>query len=205
MKKIVSTMLLATLVLGAAPLAFAQDGTAPERQNNVNGQGSAEIEVNGTLGADNKDPDATIPEEDVNWINVTVPTKTIFYNTADDPAIKAPTYNIVNHSGRPVTVTANGFEAGEDNSVLPEDFDLNLAVSGNNVTTATTSLIAGGQLAENLNSELITLANNENHLTVDGAAGESAATFTYTGTATVEEQLELTYTLNLKFDAVSWN
>ncbi|MGM0214182.1 hypothetical protein [Enterococcus sp. AZ109] len=211
MKKVLAILLTAGVALGAAPFALAADGTESNSQQTINGESTAEIEVNGTLGADNTDPDANIPEEDKNWINVTVPTRTIFYNTAGEKDIKAPTYAIVNNSGRPVKVTATGFTAGSQNPTLPEDFNLNLAVSGtseNAATTASTSLIANGDLAGSVNSPLITLANNQNQqLASDPAATpvNNKATFTYTGSATAASQLQVDYTLDLKFDAVKWS
>lgn len=209
MKKLLAILLTAGIALGAAPLTFAADGTESGSQQTINGESTADIEVNGTLGADNTDPDAQIPEGDVKWINVTVPTKTIFYNTADDSAIKAPTYSIVNNSGRPVTVTANGFTGSSDQ--LPADFNLKLDVTGtagNAATTASTNLITDGSLVQSLSSELITLANSKNQMVATEQAGtpeNNKATFTYSGTATASEQKQLTYTLNLKFDAVKWN
>ncbi|MHC5227901.1 hypothetical protein ACYSNW_06425 [Enterococcus sp. LJL99] len=211
MKKIISTIVLSTIILGTAQLAFAEDGTEAGSQQTINGETSADIQVNGTLGADNTDPDATIPEGDANWINVTVPTKTIFYNTSSDSTIKAPTYSIVNNSGRPVTVTANGFTTVGQAPTVPNDFALNLLVTGTNgntATTASTKLIENGALVASVNSPLITLANSKNQmLATDPAASpvNNQATFTYGGNATATQQTSVEYTLNLKFDSVSWN
>lgn len=209
MKKLLAILLTTGIALGAAPLTFAADGTESDSQQTVKEQSTADIEVKGTLGADNTDPDAQIPEGDVKWINVTVPTKTIFYNTADDSTIKAPTYSIVNNSGRPVKVTANGFTGSSDQ--LPADFDLKLDVTGtagNAATTASTNLITDGSLVQSLNSELITLANSKNQMIPGNNPAtpvDNRATFTYSGTASASDQKQLTYTLNLKFDAVKWN
>ncbi|GCF94735.1 hypothetical protein NRIC_26260 [Enterococcus florum] len=211
MKKVLVMLLATGIALSAAPLAFAADGTETGSQQPVNSQSTADIEVYGTLGADNTDPEANIPEEDVNWINVTVPTKTIFYNTASDKSIKAPTYSIVNNSGRPVTVTANGFTENGSNPTLPSDFNLNLDVkgsAGNLPTTASTNLVTNGSLATPLNAELITLANNKNQMVAtepETTPENNQATFTYSGDATATAQMQLAYTLSLKFDAVKWN
>ncbi|WP_239253754.1 hypothetical protein [Listeria ilorinensis] len=213
MKKLFTILLTAGVVFGGAPLVFAADGTESSSQQTVNGQSSADIEVNGTLGADNTDPDAQIPEEDVNWINVTVPTKTIFYNTASDTSIKAPKYSIVNNSGRPVKVTANGFTADASNPQLPANFNLKLDVTGtagNAATTASTNLITGSTIASSLNSELITLANSKDQQQPGDATSatpvNNKATFTYSGNAAQSTtQTQLKYTLKLKFDAVDWN
>ena len=68
MKKISLFALFSLSILGglaAATPAFAADGTEAGSQqvvNGANGTNTADIEVNGTLGANNTDPGATIPE-----------------------------------------------------------------------------------------------------------------------------------------------
>jgi hypothetical protein len=198
MKKVLSTLLIATAAFGSA-YAISADQT-------IIGTDTADVQINGTLGADNTDPGTTIPEGNKDWINVTLPTDTIFYNKATSATatpIKAPTYNITNNSGRPVKVTATGFTG--TNTALPTDFDLNLTVAslgGLTPTTATTALVENGVLKPTLNSELITLANKEGKLTATGAvaANSNKATFTYTGEATAATALKVAYTLTLKFD-----
>lgn len=202
MKKLLSTLLISTAVFGGAQIVAAQD---------VIGAGEADIAVNGTLGANNTDPGSTIPEGDTDWINVTVPTETIFYNKATDATIKAPTYDITNNSGRPVTVSVKSFTDATSvtNPALPKDFALNLNVSGQKVTTASTSLVKDGTLQTTTN-QLITLSNNVGqYVKGDVAVGKdtsanSKATFTYGGTATATDPIKLSYTLSLKFDSVDF-
>ncbi|QIW55712.1 hypothetical protein [Pseudolactococcus raffinolactis] len=203
MKKLLTTLLISTVVFGGVQAVSAQD---------VIGEGEADIEINGTLGADNTDPDTTIPETDEDWINVTLPTDTIFYNKADDPIIKAPTYAIINNSGRPVKVSVAGFAASSANPTEPGDFNLNLLVSGtpgHAATTESTSLVLNGSL-QGPTSELITLANCvDQYIKADaqslkGDAKNNVATFTYGGSATATTALKLNYTLTLKFDAVGF-
>lgn len=202
MKKLLSTLLISSAVFGGAQAVMAQD---------IVGAGDADIAVNGTLGADNTDPGSTIPETDVDWINVAVPTDTIFYNKVSEPTIKAPTYDIINHSGRPVKVSVNNFAdaAGTTNPTLPNDFALNLKVTGNNVTTTSTKLIEQGVLQASTN-ELITLANNVDQYTKNdtavtaGTAVNNHATFTYAGSAKAVAPLKLGYTLSLKFDSIAF-
>lgn len=212
MKKILALLLTAGIALGSAPFAFAADGTESASQQTVNGQSTADIEVNGTLSADNTDPDEKIPEEDVNWVNVTVPTKTIFYNTASNTNIKAPNYSIVNNSGRPVKVSAIGFTPSSSNPTLPSNFDLKLDVSGttdNTATTPSTNLITSSTLETSVNSELITLANANNQMLATDSSGtpvNNKATFTYSGSSyQATSQTKLIYSLSLKFDSVAWN
>lgn len=200
--KLLSTLLISTFVLGGAQ-TVAADQT-------VNGQAVTDVQVNGTLGADNTDPSSTIPEGDKDWINITVPTDTIFYNTAAQSAIKAPTYTITNHSGRPVKVSTIGFTSGATNGTLPADFDLNLKVTGttaNPATTASTELIKAGVVNTAVTSDLITLANSANQFKASDTAAtpvDNQATFTFGGTATSATPLKLNYTLNMKFDVVAF-
>ncbi|GHU42782.1 hypothetical protein FACS1894193_08680 [Bacilli bacterium] len=201
MKKLLSTLLVSTAVFAGAQSVSADQ--------NIVAQTGADIKVNGTLGVDNTNPGATIPPGDPDWINVTLPTDTIFYNKTSAPAIKAPTYDLTNNSGRPVKISVDAFTG--TNTGLPGDFDLNLDVTGpatgNAVATASTSLIAKGALQTPTN-ELITLANSvDQYVQGDtpvaiGTAVNNKATFTYSGTASQTSALTVNYTLKLKFEAV---
>lgn len=209
MKKISFVALFSLSVLGgflAATPAFATDGTEADSQQTSNGENSADIEVNGTLGADNTDPNATIPEGVDAWINVTVPTKTIFYNTVGSASIKAPIYTIKNNSGRPVTITTNSFaEKAGNPATLPSDYALNLSVGG----TTTVPLISTGTIQTVAGQTVASLANDKGQtVSTDPEVTDpttNSTTFTYTGSATETEQLKVNYDLTLKFDAVSWN
>ncbi|GAX46507.1 hypothetical protein [Pseudolactococcus reticulitermitis] len=206
MKKLLSTLLISTVVFGGVS-AVSADQT-------ITGETTADIAVKGTLGADNTDPDTTIPETDKEWINVTVPTETIFYNKKDVATIVSPEYSIVNNSGRPVKVSINSFSANSTNPTgLPGDYNLNLLVTGpatgNPATTASTSLISGGILNAPTN-ELITLANSADQyakndpLAPAGYAVKNKAIFKYDGSATATTALKLNYTLSLKFDSIGF-
>ena len=212
MKKLIAGLMLSSCVFGVAMPAFAQDGTEADTQQTIdgsdeNGGNSAVIKVNGTLGADNTDPGATIPEGDDNWINVTVPTKTIFYNTAADPVIKSPDYKITNNSGRPVSVSLERFENDDTNTslTLPSSYSLNLQVEGkqpiSNIATSNTSTDF------TTSTPLIDLANKDGRMALadEVDASSNVATFKYTGTATVDSQVQPSYTMTLKFIATPWN
>ncbi|WP_303754636.1 hypothetical protein [Enterococcus sp. S86.2] len=208
-KKVIAGLLLSSCVLGAAMPAFAQDGTEADLQKNYSGQNSVEIEVNGTLGADNKDPNATIPEGDDNWINVTVPTKTIFYNTAADPVIKSPDYKITNNSGRPVSVSLEKFENDATNISLPlpSSYSLNLLVEGGDGVIPS---IATSDTSTDFTTatHLIDLANKDGRMKLadEKDTSSNVATFRYTGTATATTQVQPKYTMTLKFTTVTnWN
>lgn len=169
---------------------------------------SATVEVNGTLGADNTNPDSKIPEGDNNWINVTVPTSTIFYNTPTVSTVKSPQYSIINNSGRPVNVSTTSFTADGAN-VAPSDFNLILKFVGtetNAATNATTNLVTAGAVNSSLSSQLITLANKDGKLTSTGTAtaGDNKATFTYGGSSSTTTMIQLKYNLGLTFKSVEW-
>lgn len=201
MKKLLATLLITASVFNGIS-AVSADQTISEKQD-------ADIKVNGTLGADNTDPNSTISENDKDWINVTLPTDTIFYNKATDSTIKAPTYDIINNSGRPVKVSMNGFTASASNPALPSDFTLNLNLNGNNVTTKSIKLVEKGALQSPTN-EMITLSNSVNQYNSNdsvselGKAVNNKASFTYSGTATAKTALKVGYTLSLKFDSVAF-
>ncbi|PCS10714.1 hypothetical protein RU88_GL000532 [Lactococcus raffinolactis] len=201
MKKILSTLMISMTVLMGVQ-AVSADQT-------VDGKSTGDIPVKGTLGADNTDPGTSIPETDPAWINVSIPTDTIFYNTAAKKDINAPTYSIVNNSGRPVKVTADSFTSDSNNAGMPTDFKLNLDVTGttgNPAKSASTELIKNGTITAK-STELITLANNGNQFKASDpvATGvDNKATFTFSGTATSATALVLHYTLGMKFDAISF-
>ncbi|MFZ1302237.1 MAG: hypothetical protein WAQ95_00050 [Lactococcus raffinolactis] len=204
MKKLLSTLLISTVIFGGVQAVAAQD---------VVGAGDADINISGNLGADNTDPDTLIPETDVDWINVTVPTDTIFYSNGGDTVIKAPKYDIVNNSGRPVKISVKGFSANPSNPTVPGDFNLNLLVdgpaTGNAATTPSTELIKSGA-PQGPTNELITLANSADQysktdpLVPAGTAVKNKATFTFVGSATTTNVVKLKYTLSLRFDAVGF-
>ena len=205
MNKLLGLSLVATTLIAASLIA---DKTFADQT--VQGT-SATVAVNGTLGADNTNPDSKIPEGDDNWINVTVPTSTIFYNTPKDPTVKSPTYKIVNNSGRPVDVSATAFTADSENDA-PSSFSLTLQTVGtttNIATTATTNLVNAGAVNTSLNAKLITLANKEGKMTSTVAAtaataGDNASTFTYGGSSTATAMTQLKYNLGLTFKSVGW-
>ena len=203
MKKLLSTLLVSTAVFAGAQAVSADQ--------NIVANTDADIAVAGTLGADNTKPDAKIPEGDKDWINVTLPTEAIFYNKTTDPIIKSPTYNLVNNSGRPVKISLDKFTPSANNSAaLPSNFDLTLDVTGDKVVTQSTSLVKGGALAA-APGDLLILANSvDQQAATDSpqpdptAVTKNKGTFTFAGQATATTDLNLAYTLSLKFEAVKF-
>lgn len=195
-KKVIAGLLLSSCVLGVAMPAFAE--TKP-----VDGEGTTDIQVNGTLGVDNTKPDAEIPEGEEGWINVTVPTTTVFYNTTTVKAIKSPTYEIVNNSGRPVDVSISTFTPGANTGMDLSSLDLSVTIGSTD-----TPVVSGGDVVDFSTTPglLAELANSEGHREKgDAGSKASTATFRYTGTANATTQVQPKYTMTLKFDAVAWN
>ena len=199
-KKVIAGLLLSSCVLGVAMPAFAQE---------IDGTGTADIPVNGTLGANNTEPEAEIPEGEEGWINVTVPTDVVFYNTTTVKAIKSPTYDIVNNSGRPVKVSLEKFENDDTNDglELPDDYSLDLIVEGReggaiqNIATSDTSADFDKL------THLVDLANVDGLQTATGTPVDDGniAHFRFGGTADPTGVVQPKYTMTLKFDAVAWN
>lgn len=201
-KKVIAGLLLSSCVLGVAMPAFAETKT-------VDGEGTTDILVNGTLGADNTDPEAEIPEGEEGWINVTVPTDVVFYNTSDVPTIKSPEYQIVNNSGRPVEVTLASFENdpgnGTLNPALPTDYILNLVHDNGTIHEIakpdTTFNYAG-------TDPFITLPNVDGRQSATGTpvVDGNIAHFRFSGTADPAGVVQPKYTMTLKFTTVTnWN
>lgn len=207
-KKVLGTILgigtLATFGLGATTVHAAETIN--------NGTNTGDVQINGTLGQSNTDPEAPINEGSDQWINVTLDTATIFYNTAGSTTIESPDYGITNSSGRPVSVVATGIT--QTNSVDISSIS-SLAVNLNRNdggASSTASLVTDGTTGVTGATSFV-LANNVGQIaSTDEAATESstvtnnAATFQYDGTLTsaLSETIAPTFTMTLTFAAQSW-
>lgn len=195
-KRLASLFIAGSFVGGLVPIAVhAQD---------VIGDGSAEIKVNGSIGLDNTDPTETIDEESEDWINVTLDTATIFYNISGRTNIESPTYTIKNNSGRPVDVTITKFEKTNSESIS-EISSLKFV----SPEASDTALISSGSVTdfETTPARLFTLANNEGKLTSAGeSTSASETTFGYQGvlSSSTAAKSAPTFDLTLQLDAVSW-
>lgn len=187
MKKILSGLLMSGLLFGGIAVHAAD----------VNGDDSASITVNGSLGQDNTD------EGSKDWINVTLDTANIFYTTkaSEHKTITSPSYTITNNSGRAVKVSASSFTVDSGNLTNVDA----LKISGNDY--------AGAEQSVNLKSfaagDFLTLANTNGKLNVTNDAANTYAkstTYTYSGTTkdayykTKAEQTK--HTLTLAFEAL---
>lgn len=155
-KKLVGMTLVGLMTVGFA----AQVSATTQDVNGNDGQNSAEVPVKGNLGEiDNTDPGSEHPEGDDKWINVTLPTATIFYaetTPGDAPEkLSSPNYEIQNNSGRPVKVSITDYvlKDGPANKALTE---LNIF---NKTTKVATPLAVEGASAITTETEFAILAD----------------------------------------------
>lgn len=201
MKKIMAGLLVAGACFGMA-LPTAVNAA------DVNGEGSADVTVNGTIGMDNTDPTSPIEEGNDSWINVTLDTATVFYNVKGQTTIESPTYNIENKSGRPVDVSVQSFSQ-TDSTDISKINTLELASRRSDAATLsetkTPLFTSAGAPIDTLvtPTKILTLANNEGKMTLTDSSTDTdlaKATFGYVGTvasdATVSEP-EFKMTLQL--------
>ncbi|MBS9339246.1 hypothetical protein G6R29_06475 [Fructobacillus sp. M2-14] len=207
----IASVLLAS-ILGFGSVAHADDANTGSAVN-VNtqtysdGTNNANVAVNGTLGADNTKPDSNIPEGSDKWINVTVDTATIFYNTSTDTKIIAPTYHITNNSGRPVSVKVNSFTQN-DQKDISKIAALNVAMKRTDGVGTSTNLITSGSLSNVSQDSSLQLANVNGNLAKGDTAvtGNNKATFTYNGAVSqkLTTEIQPSFTMNLLFTPTSW-
>ncbi|WP_195513306.1 hypothetical protein [Enterococcus sp. 1001283B150225_161107_E12] len=196
-------LLASVFVLGTTAGAFAPTTILA---SDVIGEPTADIQINGSLGLDNTDPEEEIEEGDTNWINVTLDTATIFYNLAGTISINSPTYNIANNSGRPVAVSVKNFASNSgDYSAISA-----LDIVSPSPLSASRRLIANGQLQDftpESSGVIFTLANREGRLTATGdTSNPTSTTFSYSGAVTSANISEAnpSFTLTLQLDAVNF-
>lgn len=193
MKKMISLLALSSMMLMAVPVSAVDQ--------EIVGEGTGDIPVNGTLGMDNTDPTAPIVEGEDSWINVSLPTETIFYstNTKQDAPITSPKYTITNNSGRPVDIYYNGLTSNG----TYDDISYNLNLKGFDSDLAIRTV---KDLSVN-RSKLITLANGNGNMDEAGTTtGENTVTYEYTGKVNEEltNKIQHSYTMTLEFEAVDW-
>ncbi|MBS7576787.1 MULTISPECIES: hypothetical protein [unclassified Enterococcus] len=204
MKKLLLSMILFAGILGLSATSSATEVDNGDGTKTVDGTGSTSIPVTGTLGADNTKEDGGIPEGSTQWVNVVVPSKTIFYSLPGATTIQSPTYTVKNQSGRPVTVDIASFNAVDETAISGTNLSVSLNATGatESSVTASTSVISSAAAVGTLNTKLADLANVNNRFTSAGAAvsGANQLSFSYGGTLTaVNTQKIGTYNLMLSF------
>lgn len=204
MKKILSGLLVGSILLGGTASVYGAE-------TNVDGEESASITVNGTLGQDNTDPEGpNIEEGSKDWINVTLDTANIFYTTKDSAHkdITSPEYKITNNSGRGVKISTSDFSL---NSGSLENVK-SLSISGQDAFDEAKSveLHKDGEEAEkSIAGDFLTLANKDGKLNVDADGFQShknETTYKYAGETKTDyytKKAEKTsHTLTLAFEAL---
>lgn len=206
MKK--TNFLIAAMILGTS---FA--GVTQVSAETIDGQNSADVEINGTIGKlDNTDPGVDIPEGSDEWINVTVDTATAFHTTtaSKHKNIESADYSIVNNSGRAVAVTLNKMTG------TPTYVDtLTINAKGDNLIAnpVATNLVADNELTDLTSAPIwMRLANKDGRFNIDTDAANAyanSAKFNYTGTTidnlptnVTEAPTAENYTLTLKFESI---
>lgn len=137
--------LLGTMVIGAVLIGITTKVSAQQIVNGNNGVNSAEVAVKGSLGdQDNTDPGTQLPDGDDKWINVTLPTSTVFFaktgNNEKEEFIYTPEnieQKIENHSARPVKVMLENYSLKEsDNNKAITELNLRNADLGTEIKIA---------------------------------------------------------------------
>ncbi|WP_242359648.1 hypothetical protein [Lactococcus petauri] len=206
MKKIIASLMLAGSVLGglAAPALSASASVVKEDSTQtVVGQQDAQVEFKGQIGeldpatADPTDPDAPKPGTD--WIKVKLPTKVVYYSTAESKhkTIDSGDYKITNESVYPVDVKLTGFK-GEDGKAQPNiDKVQSLALKAG----GTTIDLVKGAVAQEPNASIFKLgvdSKKENRQDTTGLSQEG--TFKISGATTEKANLSQRTILNNKLD-----
>lgn len=198
MKRIIRLLALSSLMLLTVPVSAEE----------IVGENSGNVEINGTLGMDNKDPDAPIVEGEDSWINVSLPTETIFYstNTKANAPITSPKYTITNNSGRPVEVRFSKLTKKIGSDAETADYDVALA----GFDVANPSIISAGNVADSSASPVLiqTLANGDGRLLANDIEDAYPNTITYGYTGIVKDELSQTikhnFDMTLEFESVDW-
>ena len=197
MKKFISLVALSSLMFLAVPVGATD----------IVGEESGEIPINGTLGMDNTDEEAKIVEGEDSWINVTLPTETIFYstNTKANAPIKSPDYTITNNSGRPGDIKFSKLTKDAGSSTTDVDYDVSLRGF-----TTNPAIITGGEEVDQSGSPttIHRLANSKGKLLEGDTDGLNLNTVTYGYEGTVNEELAATvnhnFDMTLEFESVGW-
>lgn len=184
MKKIKTLLTAGALVLS---LALGSAAFAEQTIDGREGDTSGDVEVNGIIGSFDNTTPGPEPVDPNEWINVTIPTKVLFYTTeaSNHETIVSPTYNVTNNSAKGVIVEASQVTSPQ---AIAEIDELNI----NNI--------------ELINSGVVTLVATELFELGDNTTGATArSTFNFNGSATPidpDSEVNPTFNLVLSFESV---
>lgn len=202
--------LVASTMVGMSLLGLGQ----PVLATVIDGEGSADVEIKGTVGKlDNTNPEEIIPEDTDEWVNVTLDTATAFHTTTASlhKLIDSAEYSIANNSGRGVQITLGEIAA---EPVLVDFLTIDGKVKGNTPVVPTPVDLVANNLKMALSQDAwMVLGNKEGKLNINsdaiGTYGKTA-TFNYSG-STISDLPEgikdrataENYKLTLKFTSVN--
>lgn len=198
MKKLLLGLLLPTSLLSIAAVNVSADVTDNgDGTSTVNGENSATVPINGTIGDSNTDSNGGLPENDIAWINVTVPTTTTFgaRSGSAGSALLSPTYTVKNNSGRGVAVSYDNITG----STTTAGLNLNLSpIAGSNAQVVATPLeLVKDDVLQTNKKNLANLGG----VTTSGGTDSGSFTYTYTGSVTnaVVSATSVSYNMTLSF------
>lgn len=209
MKKTIASMMLAATALGGlmAPSisAFASEVNNNDGTQTITGQQDSQVEFKGLIGeidpgtTDPEDPD--VPGPGTEWIKVKLPTKVVYYSTADSKheQIKSGSYDINNLSAYPVDVQVTGFVGADGTSAPNIDKILDLKMmSGNKaidlvkqekVSTPNDSIFKLGASSKATNPQDNTDFEETNQFNIVGSTVTSSD---FTKQTTLDNKLDIT-------------
>lgn len=208
MKK--SNLFIAASILGMMSLGTCAPAFANQTISGMDGETTGEIRTLGELGReDSTDPGSEIPDGDDRWINVTLPTEVVFYNTDGSEEIKSSSnYEISNNSGRPVKVDLTSYRVANTNQNERQSIkELNLA-NASGVSFNPVQLIENGTEKVTTSQELVRLANSEGKIGTTTDPSAKLTRFRFTGLVdadklTADETTNIDSALNLKFTSLN--
>lgn len=203
MKKTLLGLLLSTSLLAVGAVSVSAEQTNGANNESVvngitDGKTTGNIEVNGKLGVNNTDPTAPIEPGDNAWVNVTIPTKTYFYNANGTTKINSPEYKIINNSGKGVGVLYQSFTE-TTSPTLNVDYTT-LSLVGTGIGATVTETVLSGDTTATTGATIANLA-----AAADASNSSNIMNFKFTGNlvANSDTLQEPTYNLVLTFKAAN--
>lgn len=204
MKK--NNLFIAASILGMMSLGTCVPAFANQTVEGMDGETTGEIKALGELGReDSTDPGSEIPDGDDRWINVTLPTEVVFYNTDGSEEIKSSSnYEILNNSGRPVKVDLTSYRVANTNQNERQSIKALNLTNASGVSFNPVQLIQNGTEKVTTSQELVRLANSDGKIGATTDPSSKLTRFKFTGSVDTDKLVEgdttnIDSSLNLKF------